>query len=77
VTRYTYSVILIPDTESGGYIVEVPTLPGCVTQGETVDEALKMAENAIGMWIRDMAADGETIPGERETPRLVTVGVER
>ena len=76
-TRYTYSVILIPDTESGGYVVEVPALPGCVTQGETLEEALAMAENAISMWIRDMAADGEAIPIEREVPRLVTVGVER
>jgi antitoxin HicB len=75
--RYTYSVLLIPDTESGGFVVEVPALPGCVTQGETVEEAMAMAENAISMWIREMAADGETIPVEHEVPRLVTVGVER
>jgi hypothetical protein len=36
-----------------------------------------MVQNAIGMWIRDMAADGEPIPVEREAPRLATVKVER
>jgi predicted RNase H-like HicB family nuclease len=76
-TRYSYTVVLIPDTEAGGYVVEVPALPGCVTQGETVEEALAMAQNAISMWIRDMAADGETIPVEREASRIATVEVER
>jgi antitoxin HicB len=76
-TQYRYTVILVPDAEAGGYVVEVPALLGCVTQGETVEEALAMAQNAIGMWIRDMAADGEPIPVEREAPRLATVKVER
>jgi antitoxin HicB len=76
-TRYRYTVILAPDAESDGYVVEVPALPGCVTQGETVEEALAMAQNAISMWIRDMAADGEPVPVEREAPRLATVKVER
>ena len=34
-------VILIPDLEDGGYVVEVPSLPGCYSQGETVEEALE------------------------------------
>jgi antitoxin HicB len=76
-TRYRYTVILVPDAEAGGYVVEVPALPGCVTQGDTVEEALAMARNAISMWIRDMAADGEAIPVEREASRLATVEVER
>jgi antitoxin HicB len=76
-TRYSYTVVLIPDTEMGGYVVEVPALPGCVTQGDSVEEALTMAQNAISMWIRDMAADGEPIPIEREASRLATVEVER
>jgi antitoxin HicB len=77
VTRYRYTIVLIPDTESGGYVVEVPALPGCVTQGETVEEALSMAQNAVSMWIRDLAADGETIPVEREASRLAIVEIER
>jgi antitoxin HicB len=76
-TRYRYTVILAADAEAGEYVVEVPALPGCGTQGETVEEALAMAQNAISMWIRDMAADGESIPVEHEASRLATVEVER
>jgi antitoxin HicB len=76
-TRYSYTVVLIPDAEASGYVVEVPALPGCVTQGETVEDALNMAQNAINMWIRDLAADGEAIPVEREASQLATVEIER
>jgi predicted RNase H-like HicB family nuclease len=75
-SRHQYTVLLIPEPEVGSYSVEVPALPGCVTRGDSVEEALGMAQNAIGMWIRDRAADGEVIPAEREAPRLATVEVE-
>ena len=42
-----YSVILHPDTEDGGYWVECPALPGCASQGDTVEEALEMIKDAI------------------------------
>jgi len=37
--HYTYTIILHPDPEEGGYTVTVPALAGCVTQGETLEEA--------------------------------------
>lgn len=42
-----YRVVLQPDLEDGGYIVECPALPGCASQGETVEEALSMIRDAI------------------------------
>ncbi len=42
-----YSVILHTDTEDGGYWVECPTLPGCASQGDTIEEALEMIKDAI------------------------------
>ncbi len=54
-------VILIPD-ETGGYNVEVPSLPGCFTQGETVEEALDNAREAIALYIESLLAEGETVP---------------
>jgi predicted RNase H-like HicB family nuclease len=42
-----YPVILRADTEDGGYWVECPSLPGCASQGDTVEEALDMAKDAI------------------------------
>lgn len=42
-----YSVVLHPDTEDGGYWVECPSLPGCASQGDTIEEALEMIRDAI------------------------------
>lgn len=42
-----YSVVLHPDTEDGGFWVECPSLPGCASQGDTVEEALEMIKDAI------------------------------
>src|SRR3990172_11724948 len=43
----SYDVILHPDLEDGGFWVECPSLPGCASQGETVEEALAMIKDAI------------------------------
>ena len=42
-----YPVILHPDMEDGGYWIECPSLPGCASQGDTVEEALEMIKDAI------------------------------
>ncbi len=44
--QLTYRVLLNREPE-GGYTASVPTLPGCITYGETVDEAIMMAKEAI------------------------------
>lgn len=47
VGRINYDVILHPDLEEGGYWVECPALPGCASQGDTVEESLEMIKDAI------------------------------
>lgn len=47
VRKKKYQVVLHPDTEDGGYWVECPALPGCASQGDTVEEALEMIKDAI------------------------------
>jgi predicted RNase H-like HicB family nuclease len=47
VNRKSYDVILHPDTEEGGFWVECPALPGCSSQGDTLEEALDMIKDAI------------------------------
>jgi predicted RNase H-like HicB family nuclease len=74
VTR-EYSVLLLPDEEQGGYAVKVPALPGIVTQGETVDEALAMARDVIAVYLEDLVADGKLIPTETVQRQLATVSV--
>ena len=58
-----YTVVLIPE-EEGGYSVEVPALPGCYTQGETKEEAISMAKEAIELYLESCQAHNELIPEE-------------
>lgn len=61
---FTYTVILEPDVD-GGYVVHCPALPGVVTEGETVEEALAMARDAITGYLESLRKDGLPIPEER------------
>jgi predicted RNase H-like HicB family nuclease len=70
-----YTIILHPDTEDGGYTVTVPALPGCVTQGETLEEAIARARDAIRLHVEALLADGEPVPDEREHPQAITIAV--
>ena len=57
----TFAVVLDPE-EDGGFTVRVPALPEIVTYGETEQEALNMAEDAIRLVLEDRAIRGEPIP---------------
>jgi antitoxin HicB len=70
-----YTIVLVPEPEEGGYSVLVPALPGCVTQGETVEEAIAMAQDAIAGWIAVAEKHGESVPEEREHPQAIVVSV--
>lgn len=50
-----FVVVLEPDHEVGGFTVVVPALPGCFTQGDTVEECLARAQDAIATYL-----EGET-----------------
>ena len=65
-------VILIPD-ETGGYTVEVPSLPGCFSEGDTVDEALANIKDAINLYIESLVAYGEEIPEDHGVPIIAAV----
>ncbi len=62
--RLKYSAIIRPLTkdEGSGYLIEIPELPGCVADGETVEEALLEAESAIDSWIQTAKEFGDPIP---------------
>jgi len=47
VKKHTYPVVLHTDTEDGGYWIECPAIPGCASQGDTIEEALEMIKDAI------------------------------
>jgi predicted RNase H-like HicB family nuclease len=61
--QYSYQIVLRPEPE-GGYTVIVPSLPGCITYGRTVEEANVMAEDAVRGYLQSLRKDGEQIPRE-------------
>ncbi|MBV9230712.1 MAG: type II toxin-antitoxin system HicB family antitoxin [Chloroflexi bacterium] len=73
--EYRYTIILHPDAEQGGYTVTVPALPGCITEGRTLEEAITMAKEAIHLYIESLIADGEPIPEEHEHPQAIVINV--
>ncbi|HVC77000.1 MAG TPA: type II toxin-antitoxin system HicB family antitoxin [Candidatus Micrarchaeaceae archaeon] len=70
----TYSIVVNPDPE-GGYTVTVPALLGCVTQGETTEECIAHAREAVALYLEDLVASGGPVPEEKERPQLLQVTV--
>lgn len=72
-----YSVLVErdPDSDDELYIVTVPALPGCFSQGRSIDEALDRAREAIEGHIATLVDVGEPVPVEAEPPRLFSVHV--
>jgi len=70
-----YTAILIPDQLIRGYSMEVPALDGCFTTGDTLEEALANAHEAIQCHIQGLEQEGEPVPVETAHPltSLVTV----
>lgn len=58
-----YTAVLQREND-GGYVATVPALPGCVSQGDTREEALRNIEEAIDLYLEDVKAAGEPIPVE-------------
>ncbi len=63
-TEREYEVVLLPEAE-GGFSVFVPELPTVVTEGETVEEALDMARDAIEGYLETMRDEGWAVPEVR------------
>jgi predicted RNase H-like HicB family nuclease len=63
---YSYTVFYEADVD-GGYVVSVPALPGCHSQGETMEEAESNIKEAIELYLESLEAENETIPEETRT----------
>ena len=62
----TYRIILRKEPE-GVYTAFVPSLPGCITWGNTIDEAIAMAKEAVEGYIAVLEEEKELIPDDNET----------
>ena len=60
--KLTYPACFYKDDTNGGYAVVVPDLPGCVSGGDTLADAILMATDAASGWVLDELEDGKTIP---------------
>ena len=63
-TIFNYNVFF-QEEPKGGYTVKVPTLPGCITYGKTLEEAQKMAQKAIKAYITSLKKHGEPVPSDK------------
>jgi predicted RNase H-like HicB family nuclease len=70
-----YTVVLLRDPGEATYTVLVPALPGCVTVGDTVDEALANAREAIAGHVAALRELGEDVPEEPAETVVATVAV--
>ena len=70
-----YTILLVPDLEEGEFVVDVLVLPGCHTQGDTLEEAIANARDAITLWIRSAQKHGEPIPEETAHPQAIIIDV--
>ena len=69
-----YTVVSVPDEARGLFVAYVPTIPDCVTQGKTVEDALAMAANLAAIQLADLAEQGDELP--TEAPGAVVASVE-
>lgn len=64
--QHTYRVLLTQEPE-GGYTVNVPALPGCVTYGENIEHAISMAQEAIELYVATLRSEGDPVPDDSRT----------
>lgn len=65
--KLRYAIDVLPEEDGKGYYVVVPALPGCFSQGKTIEEAMKNAKEAIALHIRALKKCGEFVPTQERT----------
>jgi antitoxin HicB len=60
-----FTVLLTPDIEDGGYVAECPTIRGCISEGDTVEEALANIKGAIEGCLESLAANQQPLPDDQ------------
>ena len=60
--KYPVIVQPLPSEEGGGFVATVPDLPGCMSDGETPEEALANVQDAIAVWLEAAQDMGRKVP---------------
>lgn len=67
---HKYEMIIYWSDEDGVFIVDVPELPGCMAHGDTHEQALQAANDAVELWVETAREEGRVIP-ESKGRRLI------
>lgn len=59
---YPFNISILSVEEGGGFLIEFPDLPGCISDGDTVDEAIENGKDALFCWIEAAKDYGDEIP---------------
>ena len=60
--KYKVEIVKVSEEDGGGYLAIVPSLPGCMSDGDTAEEALKNVNDAIKCWIETAEELGRDVP---------------
>lgn len=71
--RYVFPALFETDEGVLGYTVSFPNLPGCITDGDTLEEALSMAKEALTLHLYGMEEDGDKIPTPSDPAKLTSL----
>lgn len=67
---YPFTVRPLDEDEGGGYLIEFPDLPGCMSDGETIEEAIASGKEAMLSWLEVAKDKGRVIPDPRSTSQF-------
>ena len=60
--EYPFNISILTPEEGGGYLIEFPDLPGCISDGETIDEVIVNGKDAMFCWIETAKQYGDEVP---------------
>ncbi|MBM3532808.1 MAG: type II toxin-antitoxin system HicB family antitoxin [Alphaproteobacteria bacterium] len=66
--EYPFTIRPLTKGEGGGYLIEFPDLPGCISDGDTPEEAIRNGVDAVRSWIKTAKASGDPIPKPSVAP---------
>ena len=67
--------VVFEEQSDGGFTVTVPSLPGCISEGDTFEEAKANIKDAIKLYLDDLEADGEEIPQDNKSVFIKQVDI--
>ena len=67
---YPFSIRHLSDEDGGGYLIEFSDLPGCISDGETIEEAVENGKDALQCWLEAAKASGRNIPAPNQAKNL-------